>query len=333
MLVVLICAGCSQPTIEPTNTFTPTATFVPPTIAQIENPPAPTQATVTPQAYPYPYPTLEPDPYPPPVLTVTAEAYWSYWFTQTALPSPTREPTPTITPSPTITPTAELPPVRVTCSSDGKTSTCYDQLLRMRFEYPSYWGEIEAKIDHGWDSGYKYFYSFSNTEWVKQSMLTAGGRSHDFAEGREAFLTDFIGIPGELDCSSEHFEPGLCQQIAPQIILIYEFPQARWVCDPSPGTFYQPRAVLKINLPDNPVINGFVFATNFLSQSVQTELDRILNLTLVPGPPLRCDEAHQAAYDAKVQEIIEAIRAGDLDMESEKNLRFFVRLARSIQLK
>ncbi len=202
----------------------------------------------------------------------------------------------------------------------------------MRFEYPSEWGEIEPYIDHGADAGYKYGYIFSNREWVSQSGLGAGGRSRDFSEGRGAFITDFRGIEGELDCSQEYFKPGLCQQIAPQVILIYQFPKAQPICEDGSDPLYAPIAVIKINLPDNPVINGFVFVSRWLGKEAQLELNRILGMQLTPGPALYCDEARQAAYDARVQEIIEAIRAGDLDMESEKNLRFFVRLARSIRL-
>jgi hypothetical protein len=339
LVLSLTCASCASPLPGPLLPVTQVASPQPvarrtlalSTLAEITLPPD--QTPVTPQPYPYPYPTLDPGPYPPPVLTVTAEAYWSYWFTQTALPSPTPEPTWTPAPIPTITPTAELPVVRVSCSSDGKVSTCFDHLLGMRFEYLSDWGEIEPRIWHGGYAGYGYGYSFSNSAIPREYQLAAGGRSRDFSEGREAFITDYSGVPGELDCTQEYFEPGLCQQIAPQIILIYEFPKSERVCDAGPGTIFQPRAMIKINLPDNPVINGFVFTSRFLAPGVQAELDRILNPSLVPGPPLRCDEAHRAQYDARVQEIIETIRAGDLDMESEKNLRWFVRLARSIQLK
>lgn len=184
-------------------------------------------------------------------------------------------------------------------------------------------------ISHGGYAGYAYGYSFTNREFVDQINLGAGGRSSDFSEGRGAFITDYLGIPGQLDCSAEFFQPGLCQAIAPQILLIYEFPEARSVCDPGPGTRFKPIAIIKINLPQNNIINGFLFVSQFLSPAKQLELDRIINP--LHGVPSQCEETRMAQFDAKVEEMLGVIQSGKLDTESENQLRWLTRLARSIK--
>ncbi len=330
--IILFCTGCSgsqsaalTPLARTERTQSPSPTASVSITASTIFP----TATEGAAAYPGPFPTIAQGPYPPPAQTETARSNEEYWLTQTALPSVNPEHTSTITPGPTFTPTAPLPVLRLSCSTEGKATTCTDHLLRIRFEYPAEWGEIEPMISHGGYAGYAYGYSFTNREVVDEINVGAGGRSSDFSEGRGAFITDYRGMPGQLDCSTEIYQPGLCQAIAPQVLLTYEFPEARWVCEPGPGTRFKPIAIIKINLPQNKIINGFIFVSQFLSPTMQQELDRIINP--LHGSPSGCEEPRMAQFDAKVHEIMGLIQSGNLDTESEKQLRWLMRLARSIK--
>jgi len=212
--------------------------------------------------------------------------------------------------------------VKPECVRGEIYTTCEDVVLDISFEYPNQWGEINAEFRPGED-GYSYEYSHN----TQDLYLQAGGRSRDFSEGRDGFITDFWGGAA---CSAE--EP-MCETIQPDVVFKLAFPKARETCFPGPGTLFYPIATVAINLPSRPSIHGFIFISHFLSANLTEELMQ----TLGPKDPqslnYRCDEADRKLFDAKTQEIIQRIRSGFLDQATKTNLEQLRHLAQSVVIK
>ncbi len=244
-------------------------------------------------------------------------------------PIPMQATTPTRKPSLTPPPTSTEAAGTLKCAPSGAFTKCADNVLAMDFEYPAAWGEIDAVLRQG-DTGHAYDYSFSaRGQWT---MLEAGGRSHDFSEGRGAFITDFMGFGARLPqevCA--RFGAAICNPVQPGVILMMAFPKAGFLCNPGPGLFYFPVAIVAVNLPRNPQINGFVFASNFLSSQSESGLMGILDVSDMGAQ--KCDDASQQQFDARVKEIVANIEAGTVDSETSENIAALMRLAESIRFR
>ena len=217
------------------------------------------------------------------------------------------------------------------CNQGGMMQTCVDDLLQIQFKVPNTWGEIEGVLRKG-DTGKKYFYQFSGND-----RLSSGGLSRDFSEGRDRFFTDFWGFFG-LDHDGIcrlYVDVPICEEIKPDVYLFYLFPDARYVCDPGPGSVGYPLIILAIDLPHNETINGFVFVDELLAGETKAELKGAFVKLLGPGelPDNRgCNEAGMAAFDARVESLIERIQHSDVDRDTLNVIDMWHRVARSIRM-
>jgi len=261
-------------------------------------------------------------------------------------PSDAPSPEPSITPAPS--PTVELTKgseviskVILQCIPLEHFAKCADETLNMEFEYPIVWGEIEAVLRTGWDSGYAYNYSFSGGTISARYLSEAAGLSIDFAEGREIYPLDFAGFGNETllrtnSCEERNLYP-ICEYINSDVRWMIRFPNAKYFCESSHRNT-SPVFRIEVNLPENPRINGFVFEVPFLSDTIYQDLrERIYPLllfepNLVPSVET-CKIENREPFDKQVMKFIERLKTKSLDVETEKNLEDLMHLAESIVLR
>lgn len=234
------------------------------------------------------------------------------------------------TSTPTLTPTAYIiETARLDCQVKGNYRLCSDPVLDMEFEYPSDWGFIETLFRPGLTSGYAYEYKLFDNDHQQIRGIQAGGRSSDFTEGRGAMITDFKGYiyPDLKPC--EIFSPRVCYEIKPGVVFKLAAISGAEICMPEPRPVTSPVAIVEIVLPGNSIINGFIFAWNFLPEELAKEFDGILGLN-----PERvfnnCTEESIQAYDQKLNELFEAIDSNKTSGETRRNLNKMLDLAESI---
>jgi len=180
-------------------------------------------------------------------------------------PASTPLPTKTLAPTPT-NPNAYKPE----CESGPMYTKCEDAVLGATFEYPTVWGEIIGELLQGGDAGFRHDYTFENSSWGMK--LVAGGRSSDFAEGRGAYIADFLGYDPILIPEDCPFSGRFCWEVKPGVLIVYAFPEAQFICHPAPELNFSPRIVVALNLPAERSIHGFLFTTGFLSTELKIEL-------------------------------------------------------------
>ncbi len=248
-------------------------------------------------------------------------------------PSPLPTPIPFAPPSPLPVPTRKKSiQLNLDCTQEEQSIKCHDPILRMTFEYPAEWGEIRAGFGEGGYSGYAYGYGFQNENSEQTAGIRAGGRSRDYSEGRGGIITDFKGLdfpdePCQIDWP--YHSTIVCYEIKPGVIFEVRASPGEHVCYPGPGVAGGAISVIKIDLPTNSKINGFLFADRFLSDELENALYGILE-TDQGGQFTNCTEESYAEYDRKILEIRDMITSGNLDSESEANLNELLDLAGSI---
>jgi hypothetical protein len=331
VVVLVLLMACSRndtgPDNQSGNLLLPTT--APDLVTSVESPYPSANATMF-SVLPYPYPVSTVlafnTPYPAPVTTLPP--------TVTARPKSTN--TPFVPPSPIPIVRTVISRERLACTHQKNFAQCSDDTLGVDFEYPRWWGGIEAVLRTG-DTGFAYEYHFIGTSSDHLFPIKAGGRSTDFGEARGGMLTDFRGYgdePFQEICDRiARFAP-ICREIQPNVMLTMSFPQSQYVCDPGPNTFSKPLAFIKVSMPENPLINGFVFISPFLSKQQQEFLNENLNdilgysrETLVPT---KCDEASRVEFDTKVNELIENIETGKVDTETIENIQQLEYVAASV---
>ncbi len=291
--------------------------------------PDPQPATVIP--YPNPYPAAYPYPdtaQPAPEATSYPAPSISSLVVPTSIP--------TLVPTPSPMPSNLISQTKLFCSSLGDFLKCEDTILRISFEYPATWGEAEGVLLAG-DTGFSYRYVFSELASQLTMTVATGGLSHDFTMGRGGMWTDFAGYGGASSrnpCQSGSGTPPICDVIKPQVAMFMLFPQAKYICDPGPGSFDVPLAFIDIDLPDNPTINGFRFVSPVLSEQ-ETEMFRnrtqeILG-TLKAGES-KCDSASQTVFDDSVKALIERMKSGLIDADTQANIDQLRHIAQSIDI-
>ncbi len=331
VVVLVLLTACSLNNTGPNNQSEnlPAPTTTHNLVTSVEAPYLVENATTFPVLpYPYPaptYPTYH-SPYPAPVATLPP--------TFTAIPLPSN--TPFVPPSPIPIVRTVISRERLACTQQNNFAKCSDDTLGVDFEYPVWWGEIEAMLRTG-DTGYAYEFYFVGTSSEHLFPIKAGGRSTDFGEARGGMLTDFRGYGNEsfqdICDSIASFAP-ICKEIQPKVMLTMRFPKARYICDPGPGSFSNPLAFIEISMPENPLINGFVFISTFLSKQQQELLNDnmhdILGYSREALVPTKCDEANRVEFENQINELIENIRTGTLDAETIENIRQLEYLATSV---
>jgi hypothetical protein len=235
----------------------------------------------------------------------------------------------------TPTPTNPIPVVTLIRQTGGVYSTWHDDILDITFDIPVSWGTIEPGLFHG-DTGWGYYYTFSNTAKGNSPIIEAGGRSADFVMGRGSTWSDFSGYAaGDASnmCVINPYQPSLCKQIQPNVALYMRFPSADFFCERGPGSVGEPVAVVEINLAESQYINGFVFVAKFLSPEMQGEIaaaGRYFLRDLGGYRPEKCDADSQAAYNQWMDGFVSRVHKGDVDRETALNLDRLEHLARSI---
>jgi hypothetical protein len=335
----------------------PTVFYSDITVAVVPTTPAPVTATLS--GYPPPPPPFTPPtPYPVQAPTVTVgptlapAAVTAFEQTQVAAATASTFPRletqtaeaaliPTTaskaTRTPAALPTAPITPVpmrmvvtsKPSCTAASNTTTCHDAVLAMHYAYPSTWGTISAKFFTGGYSGYGYDYSFSNNSY------SAGGRSQDFSEGRESFLTDFGGfgsVASETNKNCKHFG-AFCDLAQPNVWITMITPSAADECfsnTPDPNAFY---GMVAIDLPTNPKINGFLFISPLVSLSLMKryKLDTILGSTKAQREAACEDSALTKQFDVAVAQIVAIVRARTGDNETQAHYNQLLGLAQSIR--
>ena len=319
-LLALILTNCQMP---PPQILAPDSAEALPTPLPS---PSPLPPTSFPAEGPYPLPLEKANlagdpPYPPD------------WVSPTPTNLQTQHPTPTLAPS--ITPTLWHPIFYPECNPNDTVQICFDELLKMEFSIPLEWGEIEAMLREGWDTGLAYFYTFDSSVEVE-----AGGRSADFAEGRSGTLSDFMGFSqsSKEDRCGHYYYAEICDDVQPEVYLYFLFPQAYALCYGGPHALSEPYMLVAINLPANDKINGFVFTGNMLAGDTRTSYEEDLDLLIGPYeeeinlPTYQgCDENGSEIFDQQIQLLIEDVRAGEVDPETLVNIEVWLQLARSIR--
>lgn len=286
-----------------------------------------------------------PQPTPAPTSTPTAIPVATLAATPTGVPTvaATRAPTatpvlPTPVPAPTATPAIAVTPVdaRLGCARDGATYFCRDQALGLSFRYPAAWGRIgRTNLRTSTQSGRAYDLVFDRPP--VPPLPVAGGRSRDFAEGRGGMLTDFGGYdksaPGSLIGLGKDgkCDPAFasCERIQSNVVLALLYVPGSIRCEGGPILVGDPVALVAIDLPNNPNVNGFVFAAPFLSESTLARLNATIGVT-AQGDSTRCGSADVAAYDAMLKDLLMGIQTGRADVETMANVSALRALAQSI---
>ena len=287
----------------------------------------------TPTAAPVPVSTPTVIPAATPAAPATGVPTATATRTSTATPAP-----PTAVPAPSATPAIAVTPVdaRLSCGRDGVTYFCRDQALGLSFRYPAAWGRIgRTNLRTSAQSGRAYDLVFDRPP--VPPLPVAGGRSRDFAEGRGGLLTDFGGYdksaPGSLIGIGKDgkCDPAFasCERIQSNVVLALLYVPGPIRCEGGPILVSDPVALVAIDLPNNPNVNGFVFAAPFLSESALARLNATIGVT-AQGDSTRCGSADVAAYDATLKDLLMGIQTGRADAETMVNISALRALAQSI---
>jgi hypothetical protein len=251
----------------------------------------------------------------------------------------------TAPPLPTSTPYSLPTPIRpaiisqgdLNCTSQNSFVKCRDDVLEIEYEYPAVWGEIEATLRAGGDSGFAYDYTFSAFSSEQNLTVRAGGRSKDFAEGRGGVRTDFKGYADrsyQSRCDDIKAYIPICEVMKVDVVLLMEFPDAFHICEDPPGTLYRPITRIEINLTANPMINGFVFISPFLSEQEEDRLLADMHEILGYDPESRvsitCSDANQLELDRRIGELVRRIENDEIDNETRENIAKLRHMAQSV---
>lgn len=252
---------------------------------------------------------------------------------------------PALTSTPTLTPTYQPQSIskeKLNCSSLGIFTKCVDDVLAIEFEYPTAWGEIFAELRTGGYSGYAYDYYYGGKTIAETEPLVAGGRSKDFSEGRGGTSTDFGGYGDTGMQLKESCNPSLkdlfpiCEQVIPDVTWMIRLPNAKYICNSSPGFYTTPVFRIELNLPNNPTINGFVFEAPFWSEKFFNQIKGDLYPLLGMGSdmfPKKCNEADKQAFDNQLALILESIEMGKIDKETQQLINEVIHMAKSIKFR
>ncbi len=108
------------------------------------------------------------------------------------------------------------------------------------------------------------------------------------------------------------------------------FPEAELVCDPGSGLIYKPLGIVAITFPATATINGFIFASEFISDETWEPLRNILDPESETWRANCKDPELRLKFDEGVQEIIDSILGGTVDSETQANIDRLLHLGRSI---
>lgn len=291
--------GCNQPT-RPTPTPTPEVVLVAPKSVL----PTPVQVAQPPTAAPTSAPVIAPSPLQTPeaVTLPFPSSYTSEDVPITGTPIPA-------TPLVICTPRAEL-------------VDCYDELLDMSFSYPAFMGPVNhTMLRRGGYSGYAYEYMFEERESV------AGGRSRDFGAGRGPMYTDQSGFNGQPAAASCPTWPGMsCRELSQSALLIVMLPHAEWLCSDAMMFTPIPRAILVLDLPEHPLINGFSFSFALLSTEAEAAFQEEWY-----SDGKNCAPETKVELGREMEQLQLDLQAGNAEAEIQMRYDAMIHLAESVR--
>ena len=309
LLIILLTASCQgiknssiivTPSFQPTH-INPTKTLITP---QVTNKPA------------YPPPNVSPYPIPLPIIT----------FSPT--PVPTIFPSPVVTTEPTLTPlpefTQRVQPFYPKCNPESLYLQCYDDVLGIRFKYPSHWGVLNTELINGTCGG--YFYSF---RFYGSSEVSAGGSSVDYCKqmGGDLF-TMFRGFKPGHGCD-QFPQSQDCRQVNDNVVIATLFPDYQSICEPGPSSIPVPQMVVGINIPGNHIVSGVVFSVDFLSVKGTDKLLEPFGGTVTDIS--KCSDPNtEIQFNQLVEDISLKVRQGTFDEETSYMVKGIMDFANSI---
>ncbi len=212
------------------------------------------------------------------------------------------------------------------CVTEAGLTLCRDPFLHIDFAYPSLWGEI-LQGDLRPEAGAVYTYEILGS-------LGAEGRSGAFVPPLGSGLTAFPGFISDIlpERCQQFYPAQICQEIQPQVVLVLVFPRARAICEPAPGDLSSPLAILALNLPEHPSINGFVFYRGFLSAFQEARFAEYRVNLLSPPTGRGCTNFLRSQFNVRVLEMVAGVRNDRLDEVTAANVRRWITLGESIQI-
>jgi hypothetical protein len=214
---------------------------------------------------------------------------------------------------------------QVVCVPQEEFIKCYDELLDMSFSYPAFIGQLRYTwLRKGHQAGYAYEYVF------EESKSRAGGRSRDFAEGREAWLTDQMGFDGRgaAEICAAWLENGLaamCQVFGPGVLLMILLPQAEGICS-NPMFTEIPRGLLILDLPQHPLINGFAFTFELMPVEAAEDFRGEWYVD-----DKHCDPQTNVELGIYSDRLRQALESGSADTEIQQRYDAMIQVAMSIE--
>lgn len=275
--------------------------------------------------------TAEPTPAPlalapSPLASPTLPAYPGW----TAAPSPV----PVAAATPTAPPTRVVLPTSPKCEHFGQHLRCSDEMLGLRFTYPSSWGHLQGYLSEGACGGYAYRFEFDNL----RDAPRAGGASIDYCEPMGGDITLFRGFTvsdklGErtVDGCTLFTAAASCQRIGDHVLIVTLLPDVNALCDPAPGVIYAPIMIVAVDLPDDARIHGLAFVMEFLSTKARDSLFAPLG-GLSINRQLCDDPATRQRFEQAVQTLAKSLATGAVDEETAYKVQLIQEFAASIEL-
>jgi hypothetical protein len=292
----------------------PTETISIPTITNL--PPYPGSNATSypiqvPKSLPYPQPTLGVNPQPAATTILT--------------PIPTVNQLPSVTAEPSISPypefTQSIQYFYPKCNPDGLYQKCSDDVLGIKYRYPSHWGYFSAELINGTCGGYIYSY--------RTGVITAMGRSLDYCKpiGGDQY-TMFAGFQSGHGCD-QFQEAKDCRQINDNVIIATLYPDFRSICDYGPGSIFTPVMVVGINIPGKRIVSAMAFWVNFLSIKGTDKLLEPFGGIITDTK--KCDDPNtERVYSKLLDEISLKVKQGTFDEETSYKVKGILDFANSI---
>ena len=114
---------------------------------------------------------------------------------------------------------------------------------------------------------------------------------------------------------------------------MFVFPDAERLCLDGRQFLGRPLVLVAVDLPENELVNGFVFAGDFLSPprlaEYEGDLMELLAVGGLPGQP--CDGYRKSRFNVRMLELVAAVRNEILDLSTLDRVAQWRQLGKSFQ--
>ncbi|MFZ2096983.1 MAG: hypothetical protein WAV05_10130 [Anaerolineales bacterium] len=249
----------------------------------------------------------------------------TFIFIPTNTPIPTPIPTPIIETPPFTESTQSIQLFYPQCIHEDFSFQCYDQVLGIKYKYPSNWGVLlSAELISGTCGGFSYRYLFSGSNEV-----SAGGSSRDYCKGIGGDrYTMFRGFTSGQGCY-QFPQAQDCRQVNDNVFVATLFPDFQSICNPGPDSIYLPQMVVGINIPGDHSVSGIIFSVNFLSAKGTDKLFEPLGGIFSDNSKCN-DPMVETQFNQLVEEISLEVSRGTFDEETSYIVNGILDFANSI---